>query len=459
LIAETGGINAMIVDSSALLQQAVKDILTSAFQSAGQRCSALRILFVQRDIADDLIALLKGAMDELKIGDPQDLATDIGPLIDTDAQSRVQRHCDKLEQQGCLLHRCDMPESLSAQGYFVAPSVFELERFDQLEQEVFGPVLHLIRFDASQIDQVIDSINARGYGLTLGIHSRVDARVQRMSARARVGNIYVNRNQIGAVVGAQPFGGEGLSGTGPKAGGPNYLYRFMRRPATVSAHRQGGLISQTASTQFAAQMKIAATAQAGWDLNPQRTEIMHQALTHCDAPIRQDYQLLLDTLSDLNQQVIDLPGPTGESNRLSIHGRGVLLCLGAIDDEQRIYQQILLALSLGNAVVALESDQRLTHFSQRLYDAGIAQELLRLVDHCSLQDLSLCPQLDGVILEQLDGLEPDYRAIRCALAARENAIIPLIDHLQDWQLLIVERSLCIDTTAAGGNTDLLASVS
>ena len=221
LIAETGGLNAMVVDSTALPEQAVRDIVASSFRSAGQRCSALRCLYVQADIAPQIIEMLKGAMDELVLGDPALLATDVGPLIDAEAQAGIAAYL--AAQKNRVLHQRAAPEG----GYFVPPTLLRVEGIGDLEREVFGPVLHLATFEAEDLGQVIADINARGYGLTFGLHSRIDTRVQEVAAAVRAGNIYVNRNQIGAVVGSQPFGGEGLSGTGPKAGGPLYLNRFF----------------------------------------------------------------------------------------------------------------------------------------------------------------------------------------------------------------------------------------
>ncbi|MDQ2695563.1 MAG: bifunctional proline dehydrogenase/L-glutamate gamma-semialdehyde dehydrogenase PutA, partial [Pseudomonadota bacterium] len=214
LIAETGGQNAMLVDSSALLEQVVADILSSSFQSAGQRCSALRVLFVQEDVADRLREMLAGAMAELRIGDPWLLATDVGPVIDADAQALLQRHAETMERQARLIHRCPLPED-TAHGTFFPPQAYEIKSLGVLEREVFGPVLHVVRYKASELDSVIDAVNATGYGLTFGIHSRIDGTIDHVASRVRAGNIYVNRNMIGAVVGVQPFGGEGLSGTGP----------------------------------------------------------------------------------------------------------------------------------------------------------------------------------------------------------------------------------------------------
>ena len=247
LIAETGGLNALIADSSALPEQLVADAIVSAFDSAGQRCSALRVLCVQRDIAPRVLALLEGAMDELVVGDPAVLSTDVGPVIDRDARDGLERHVEAMRALGFVRHRTPLGGS-AARGAFVAPTLIALDRLQRLTREVFGPVLHVVEWDANGLDALVDAINATGYGLTMGVHSRIDATIARIAARASVGNLYVNRNMIGAVVGVQPFGGEGLSGTGPKAGGPHYLPRFaVERTLTVNIAAAGGnaaLLSQ-----------------------------------------------------------------------------------------------------------------------------------------------------------------------------------------------------------------------
>ncbi|MEM1243408.1 MAG: bifunctional proline dehydrogenase/L-glutamate gamma-semialdehyde dehydrogenase PutA [Pseudomonadota bacterium] len=240
LIAETGGQNAMIVDSSALLEQVVVDVITSAFRSAGQRCSALRVLYIQEAMADNFIAMLKGAMAELRIGNPFKLDTDIGPVIDSQAQQALQKHIAKLTKQGKKIFATPVDKHLDS-GNFVAPIAFLLEDIAELNQEVFGPVLHVIRYRANELNQVIEAINGTGYGLTLGIHSRIGETIEYIQQRVHVGNCYVNRNMIGAMVGVQPFGGEGLSGTGPKAGGPNYLKRLVHeRTLTINTTASGG---------------------------------------------------------------------------------------------------------------------------------------------------------------------------------------------------------------------------
>ncbi|MCI0592153.1 L-glutamate gamma-semialdehyde dehydrogenase, partial [Chromohalobacter sp.] len=241
LIAETGGMNAMIVDSTALPEQVVADVVTSAFQSAGQRCSALRVLYIQEDVADHVIELLKGAMAELHIGDPRDLGTDVGPVIDEDAHRQLNDYIARLKEEGRLLAEATPDAEATQHGHFVAPTAFEIDGIDTLESEQFGPVLHIARYRSAEIDRVIETINAKGYGLTFGIHSRNESFAAEIAKKIRVGNVYVNRNIIGAVVGVQPFGGQGLSGTGPKAGGPHYLQRFAtEKTRTINTAALGG---------------------------------------------------------------------------------------------------------------------------------------------------------------------------------------------------------------------------
>ncbi|UKE47519.1 bifunctional proline dehydrogenase/L-glutamate gamma-semialdehyde dehydrogenase PutA [Xanthomonas cerealis pv. cerealis] len=240
LIAETGGQNAFIADSSSLPEAVVKDAISSAFISAGQRCSAARVLFVQDDIADKVMTMLAGAMAELKIGDPGLLSTDVGPVIDADALQLLTDHAARMDREARLIAVAASDDG-TAHGSFFAPRAYELQSLAQLQREIFGPVLHVIRWKADQLDAVIEQINATGYGLTLGVHSRIDETIERIAARVQVGNVYVNRNQIGAVVGVQPFGGQGLSGTGPKAGGPHYLLRFAtEKVVTVNTTAAGG---------------------------------------------------------------------------------------------------------------------------------------------------------------------------------------------------------------------------
>ncbi|MEO0057482.1 MAG: hypothetical protein RIT17_935, partial [Pseudomonadota bacterium] len=248
LIAETGGQNAMIVDSSALPEQVVRDVLASAFQSAGQRCSALRVLYLQEDIAGTVLEMIHGGFAALKVGDPADLATDVGPVIDAEAKALLEAHIADCTARGLAVTRLPGTPGAPDKGHFVAPTIIEIGSIGDLARENFGPVLHIALFGAGEIEQVVDAINACGYGLTLGLHSRIAETRRLVQARARVGNFYVNRNQIGAVVESQPFGGEGLSGTGPKAGGPHYLARFAtERVMTIDTTAAGGNASLLAA--------------------------------------------------------------------------------------------------------------------------------------------------------------------------------------------------------------------
>jgi RHH-type proline utilization regulon transcriptional repressor/proline dehydrogenase/delta 1-pyrroline-5-carboxylate dehydrogenase len=248
-VAETGGQNAMIVDSSALPEQVTRDVISSAFQSAGQRCSALRVLFVQDDVADGMIRMISGAMEALKVGDPADLATDVGPVIDADAKKQLDDHINWLDKNAMRICRLEVPKE-AANGCFVAPVMYEIKSLSQLNRENFGPILHVIRFDGERLDKVVEAINATGYGLTLGLQSRIDTVRDYVEEHARVGNFYVNRNQIGAVVESQPFGGEGLSGTGPKAGGPHYVARFATERVTcIDTTAAGGNASLMAALE------------------------------------------------------------------------------------------------------------------------------------------------------------------------------------------------------------------
>ncbi|MGB9332368.1 MAG: aldehyde dehydrogenase family protein, partial [Steroidobacteraceae bacterium] len=240
LIAETGGVNAMVVDATALPEQVVDDVITSAFTSAGQRCSALRVLYLQEEIAERTIEMLIGAMRCLVIGDPAHVATDVGPVISAAARARLERHAARMRAEAQLLYACELPPGLE-HGYFFAPQLFELPRLDQLGSEEFGPILHVARYRSGELPSVLDAVRRTGFGLTLGVHSRLESVAQHVFRSVPVGNTYVNRNMIGAVVGVQPFGGQGLSGTGPKAGGPHYLLRFAtERTLTINTAAIGG---------------------------------------------------------------------------------------------------------------------------------------------------------------------------------------------------------------------------
>jgi RHH-type proline utilization regulon transcriptional repressor/proline dehydrogenase/delta 1-pyrroline-5-carboxylate dehydrogenase len=241
LVAETGGINAMIVDATALPEQVADDVVTSAFRSAGQRCSALRLLCIQEDVADRITDMIAGAANELALGDPRDPATHVGPVIDGDAKQRLDQWLDTMARQNRVIFRWDDARQLPQRGLFVPPSIVGLDRAGDLQEEVFGPILHVVRWRADRLDELLEGIASNGTGLTLGIHTRIDARAETFANRLANGNVYVNRSMIGAVVGTQPFGGTGLSGTGPKAGGPNYLRRFAtEQTVTINTAAAGG---------------------------------------------------------------------------------------------------------------------------------------------------------------------------------------------------------------------------
>ena len=419
LIAETGGINAMIVDSTALPEHVVRDVITSAFRSAGQRCSALRVLFVQRDVAAVVLTMLAGALQELTLGDPWSPATDIGPVIDAAAAAAINAHCATLERAGRLLCRVPLPAACAA-GSFVAPAVFRLQHYDELKHEVFGPVLHVIEYEEQQLESLVTALNASGHGLTLAIHSRIDTRVDAVCARAKVGNIYVNRDQIGAVVGVQPFGGVGLSGTGPKAGGPLYVPRFTRPldHVCVSGYPPSSALRALRDGLPAALWPLAdaALARAG------HVSFAPQALV----------------------------GVTGERNTYTLHPRGTVLCLGPTPPD--LVAQTLLALGTGNQVVLVQAraDNAVSVLTQAVQAAG-----LDTVSVLEGEPLALLrsAQFDLVLF---DGETALARRVRGALAQRAGPRIALLQVRDDAVLLCVERVVSEDTTAAGGNTSLLA---
>ncbi len=339
LIAETGGLNAMIVDSSALTEQVVVDVVASAFDSAGQRCSALRVLCLQEEIADHTLTMLKGAMAECRMGNPGRLTTDIGPVIDADAKAGIERHIQAMRAKGRKVFQAARDNSLDARewqtGTFVMPTLIELESFDEMKKEVFGPVLHVVRYNRNNLAGLIEQINKAGYGLTLGVHTRIDETIAQVTGSAHVGNLYVNRNMVGAVVGVQPFGGEGLSGTGPKAGGPLYLYRLLAsRP---DAAVQTTLERHDARYAQDAQVKALITRP-------------HQALTAWAAG-RPELKALCEHYLALSQSGVQrtLPGPTGERNTYTLLPRERVLCLA--DNEQDLLVQLAAATSAGSRVL------------------------------------------------------------------------------------------------------------
>ncbi|MBK1623278.1 bifunctional proline dehydrogenase/L-glutamate gamma-semialdehyde dehydrogenase PutA [Afifella marina] len=461
LIAETGGLNAMIVDSTALPEHAVRDIVQSAFQSAGQRCSALRALFVQEDVAPALLKMLKGATEELVIGDPWDPATDVGPVIDEEARQTIETHVAKLTGEGRLLFT---HEKMPGEGNFVAPVALRLDRFDELEREIFGPVLHVITFKAKEIDAVVAAINASGYGLTLGIHSRIDQRVERICDHAHVGNIYVNRNQIGAVVGVQPFGGEGLSGTGPKAGGPHYLARFTR-PVDVTAvplprDEERPQVAALAPADLAALPDM-----SEWEANSARIMVLASAAGELPEPARKVAHEVIEAARPEIAGVVALPGPTGEANRLSLHGRGLALCLGASPADEgpadgdgaragALLAQVVTALAAGNRAVVPAGivDAAVVAFKTALERVGAPAGLVVVVEG---EPVALAAGLRGLGLVAYEGGGTQARTLRIALAERQGARLPLLSLAEGVAAFATERVVSIDTTASGGNATLL----
>ncbi len=430
LIAETGGLNAMIVDSTALPEQAVRDILASAFQSAGQRCSALRILYVQKDVEARITRMLEGAMQALNMGDPWQVSTDIGPVIDEDALCGISDYCRQMEEKGRLIARIEQP----AGGRFIAPMAFRVTGIEEMEREVFGPVLHVATFEADALPKVISDINKRGYGLTFGLHTRIDARVQEVVDGVHVGNVYVNRNQIGAVVGSQPFGGEGLSGTGPKAGGPHYLRRFRRGP--------GGAGKQSADAPIVEAKTLMESMPAvdGWDRKTERLAALRKTL-------RGRFAEALAATETLDWGPVDLPGPTGEANSVRLEPRGHVLCLGAGPDA--LAAQVVQALVAGNGVLAVGKGATVT--LQPLLHAGFPLAVVE--GRVAAEALTRLP----VDLVAATGEREWLVALRRALAAREGPIVPLVTEVIYPTAYVHERAVCVDTTAAGGNASLLAA--
>ncbi|MFC3286122.1 bifunctional proline dehydrogenase/L-glutamate gamma-semialdehyde dehydrogenase PutA [Litchfieldella rifensis] len=436
LIAETGGLNAMIVDSTALTEQAVRDILISSFQSAGQRCSALRMLYVQEEARDRLLTMLDGAMDALAIGDPWHTDIDVSPVIDAEAQADIGAYVAAQEKAGKVLKKLPAPDG----GTFVSPAVVEVGGIDDLEREIFGPILHVATFKARDIDKVVDAINAKGYGLTFGLHTRIDDRVQQIVERIHVGNVYVNRNQIGAIVGSQPFGGEGLSGTGPKAGGPLYVNRFRRTAAAESHEAPQG----DAVTLGDLQTAIDGLDARNWAARPDRVEVLRKALSGKGGVIR---KALAETAAlDMTPQT--LPGPTGESNRLSFYPKGTVLCLGPTLD----IAVAQAAQALGAGCAAVLAAPGAAQAVQPLIDAGAP--VAALDGTVAAETLTA---VKGIAVVAASGASDWTRDLRLALAKRDGPIVSLETQTISPERYVVERHLCIDTTAAGGNASLLAT--
>lgn len=418
LIAETGGQNAMIVDSSALAEQVVADVVASAFDSAGQRCSALRILCLQEEIADRTLAMLKGALAELRIGNTERLAVDIGPVITAEAKAGIEKHVEAMRARG---HRVEQ-QALSPEtghGTFVPPTIIELTSIADLEREVFGPVLHVIRYARENLDALIDAINATGYGLTFGLHTRLDETIAEVTSRIAAGNLYINRNVIGAIVGVQPFGGRGLSGTGPKAGGPLYLPRLVREVPVP-------------------------TPRADAEIDPALADLA----TWLDAKGEQQAAALarrIGAASPLGREV-ELPGPVGERNVYALHPRGTIQLVPA--SREGLFHQLAASLATGNHVVV---------------DANAALVAM-LADLPASVGARIRSDASEVSAALAEGGGAEVTALLTRLAEREGAIVTVqaasTEALREpgaysLDLLIEEVSVSINTTAAGGNASLM----
>ncbi len=436
LIAETGGQNAMIVDSSALVEQVVGDAVSSAFDSAGQRCSALRVLCVQEEAADRVVEMLQGAMGELRVGNPAELRVDVGPVIDAEAQAGITQHIEKFKAQGHrVFQHPNHVSAAAAPGTFVPPTLIELNHIGELQREVFGPVLHLVRYARNDLDQLLDQINATGYGLTQGVHTRIDETIARVVNRAHAGNVYVNRNMVGAVVGVQPFGGEGLSGTGPKAGGPLYLLRLLsQRPADAMARTfaEADRTSTPDTERRERHLAPLGTLQQ-WAHNQGNLALAG----HCQ-------RFAQETQSGTARTV---PGPTGERNVYTLAPRARALCMAQSADDLLVQTAAVLA-SGGTA----------------LWPSAHAGLRAKLPTHVQaqviLQDNALS---DGTVALDAVLHHGDAASLQtvCTTLARRPEPIVGVTALQPGatniplERLLIERALSVNTAAAGGNASLM----
>ncbi|EJL58563.1 delta-1-pyrroline-5-carboxylate dehydrogenase [Rhizobium sp. CF122] len=425
LIAETGGQNAMIVDSSALAEQVVGDVIASAFDSAGQRCSALRILCLQEDVADRTLTMLKGALRELSIANTNRLASDIGPVITAEAKNIIEAHVAAMGAAGCAVERVELPDA-TKNGTFVAPTIIEINKISELKREVFGPVLHVIRWRRQDLGRLIDEINATGYGLTFGLHTRLDETIAIVTSQVKAGNLYVNRNVIGAVVGVQPFGGRGLSGTGPKAGGPLYLGRLVKTPPIPPQH--SSVYSDPALSDF-----------AKW--------LDQQGLSE-DAEMARH----LGSQSALGLET-ELAGPVGERNLYALHPRGAILCAPA--SRTGLIRQISAALATGNSAV-IDGDDSLRSTLNGV-PVSVAQRI-------SWQEASAHPNpMAGALIEgdaeRVSAMLAKLAAMPGPLLLTQSAPTEQLERDPDayclnW--LLEEVSTSINTAAAGGNASLMS---
>ena len=430
LIAETGGQNCMVVDSSALLEQVVQDAVASAFEAAGQRCSALRVLCVQDEVSERLIGMLKGAMAEIRMGVPAQLHTDMGPVIDARAHDGIEAHVARMQAEGHAVHRIFHRSSDTPTGSWVQPTLIEIHRLSDLEREVFGPVLHVLRYARDELPQLLEAINATGYALTLGVHSRIQETIEQVVNTCHAGNVYVNRNMVGAVVGVQPFGGEGLSGTGPKAGGPLYLLRLL-------AHCPEDAVLRSVQSSGAAALPRATPALQSlhdWAMAQGRLSLAHACARFA-------------AMSAAGLEAV-LSGPTGERNVYRVQARQRVLCLSgqqsqAFDDQ---LMQLAAVLAVGSRAVWVDSLQ--------ILKAGLPQDVQASID--------ISHDLNSELVEValIHGDETECLKAAADLARRPGPIVTLTalrpgDAAVPIARLLTERSISTNTAAAGGNASLM----
>ncbi len=428
VIAETGGLNAMVVDSTALCEQVTRDVIDGAFKSAGQRCSALRVLMIQEECFDETVKMIKGAMMELNIGNPKHLSTDCGPVINYDAKVKLQSYIERSRKRNLIIGeaQCDLDT-----GFYVTPTIINLNSIDEINEEFFGPILHVISYKSSELETMIDHLNDKGFGLTFGIHSRIDKQVEEITSRINAGNIYVNRNQIGAVVGSQPFGGEGLSGTGPKAGGPNSLHGYSQSIASTRSSDQ--VLTLYGNT------KVNNLNLPSLSLNEDLISKMKISFSFIESDF---FDFLYEEKNKYSTKI--LPGPTGESNKIRYIPKGTALCIGPTPEDA--LKQTLLSLTLGNSVISLIQEDEFNS----LLALGLSKEnLFRLVNGPSLNLMKDGPY--RVILYFGSLISVEKLIVDC-----RPEITPIMSSLHETWQLVNERVITEDTTASGGNANLLA---
>ncbi len=496
LIAETGGQNCMIVDSTALPEQVVDDVIASGFQSAGQRCSALRVLFLQEDVAEKIITMITGAMKELHVGDPAWLTSDVGPVIDEKALTALTDHVDYLSDKAKLHYTCASAQLSSTNSenhhYFFAPRLYEIDNLSVLKKEVFGPVVHIVRYKANQLEQVIEQINGTGFGLTMGIHTRIEEKSHYLATRSRAGNVYINRNMIGAVVGVQPFGGRGLSGTGPKAGGPHYLTSLVKeklnkqsaiaeeqqftaqeKSAFLAEIKQATTPSKVNKVNIESMATLAKNSEVLWAMVPlnNKLSLLRQLLAQLSSSkvvLTQEAQLP-EVLAQIRQQLLfiekqliqpkTLPGPTGESNKLYLESRGTLACIRCAKTDFSFWlNSVFSALATGNCLLAVVDDKFFNEtkaIKKLLNKLGLPDGVMQVARLADFEKVLSLPMLSGAVVNHLSPLKGLVGEL---LAGRTGAILPLITSAKPQSLferLVTEKTITIDTTAAGGNASLM----